>query len=118
MAVLFLSCNFSSWYLFIFIIFFGHEIKIVVVVVVVVLLLLLPRRGTVKVKCLAQEHNMRTLVGFQPGLTQSGIHHTKPLRPLCLPQFKTNFPILSPLFISLIWGTEIDVQLGEFHFVF
>ena len=35
MAVLFLSCNFSSWYLFIFIIFFGHEIKIVVVVVVV-----------------------------------------------------------------------------------
>ena len=36
MAVLFLSCNFSSWYLFIFIIFFGHEIKIVVVVVVVV----------------------------------------------------------------------------------
>ena len=25
-----LSCNFSSWYLFIFIIFFGHEIKIVV----------------------------------------------------------------------------------------
>ena len=26
---------FSSWYLFIFIIFFGHEIKIVVVVVVV-----------------------------------------------------------------------------------
>ena len=30
-----LSCNFSSWYLFIFIIFFGHEIKIVVVVVVV-----------------------------------------------------------------------------------
>ena len=36
MAVLFLSCNFSSWYLFIFIIFFGHEIKIVVVVVVAV----------------------------------------------------------------------------------
>ena len=32
--MLFLSCNFSSWYLFIFIIFFGHEIKIVVVVVV------------------------------------------------------------------------------------
>ena len=45
MAVLFLSCNFSSWYLFIFIIFFGHEIKIVVVVVVVTGLGPYSRRG-------------------------------------------------------------------------
>lgn len=29
------------------------------------------QEGALKVKCLAQVHNMRTLVRFQPGLTQS-----------------------------------------------
>ena len=54
-------------------------------------------RGTVRVKCLAQEHNTMSLARGRSIAKQSNIEGTKPLevlrQPLCYCRHITHFPI-------------------------